>query len=55
MPPCVCRIRLINSSSQEALNCIFLMFSVHQAFGEDFLVDKLKAFYKSDPIPEDVS
>lgn len=24
-----------------------------KAFGEDFLADKLKAFYKSDPIPED--
>jgi hypothetical protein len=26
-----------------------------QAFGEDFLVDKLKPFLKSDPIPESVS
>lgn len=26
-----------------------------QAFGEDFLEDKLKPFFKSDPIPETVS
>ena len=26
-----------------------------QAFGEDFLEDKLKPFFKSDPIPESVS
>jgi hypothetical protein len=28
---------------------------VPQAFGEDFLEDKLKPFFKSDPIPETVS
>ena len=28
---------------------------VLQAFGEDFLEDKLKPFFKSDPIPETVS
>lgn len=28
---------------------------VSQAFGEDFVEDKLKPFYKSDPIPETVS
>lgn len=33
----------------------FQIFTLPQAFGEDFLEDKLKPFFKSDPIPESVS
>ena len=31
-----------------------LIFIFPQAFGDDFLEDKLKPFYKSDPVPESV-
>jgi protein disulfide-isomerase A1 len=33
----------------------FQIFILSQAFGEDFLEDKLKPFFKSDPVPETVS
>lgn len=45
---------LINYFNQEVWDCIFLIFFIYQAFGEDFLGGKLRAFYKSDPIPENV-